>query len=70
MTEEKIYDINERLSRIEGKLQEIEKKIDSLEDFMISPKDLLKYMTYIVIIVLSFASAVLGINWMFKLPVG
>jgi len=70
MTEEKIYDINERLSRIEGKLEEIDKKVGHLEEYMISPKDLMKYMLYIIVIVLSFTSAILGINWWFKLPVG
>ena len=70
MTEEKVYDINERLSRIEGRLDEIEKKIDHFDAYMVSPKDVMKYMLYVLLIVLSFVSAVLGINWVFRLPVG
>jgi len=70
VTEEKVYNINERLARIEGRLEEIEKKIESLERSALTAKDLMKYMLYILIIVLSFVGAVLGINWKDLLPTG
>ncbi len=70
MTEEKVYDLNERLARIEGCLEELKKEVEYIRDHMVSPKDLLKYMIYVLIIVLSFVSAVLGVNWVFKYPLG
>ena len=56
-------EIIERLARLEQKVEDLEAKIEDLKQIVLQRNGYLKWMVIILIIVLSFVSAMFGLGW-------
>ncbi len=56
-------DIKERLARLEARLEALEHKVDQLVELIASRNHMMKWFTTLLVIVLSFIAALVGIKW-------